>query len=344
MIRRLLLIGLFFALLVPAEAVAAPPVLLTVGSVSGGHATATWSLPPGVQSRVIEVATSPTTGSDGYFFTENVKAFDTLQETQTSWTNTYQTDPGTYYVHVLGLDNPCFFANQCPVREASNVMVLTIGSSTPPPSPSPSLKSLTVSTIGTGSATGTVTSNPAGIVCAPTCSASFSAGGHVTLTATPASGSRVDHWSVASCGQSTSCEVVMDLSAFIVAYFSAAPTVVVTPTPVVTPVVTPTPPATNPVVPLTPPKVVNQAPRVGVVRRVLIAGRVAVQMKICHNESGPLRAELTRVGVGAITREFFLEKGGCAWYQVKTNWKSAGRLTVRARDADRAWSPKKTVA
>jgi hypothetical protein len=32
------------------------------------------TLPPGVESRVVEVATSPLTGSDGSFFVENVVA------------------------------------------------------------------------------------------------------------------------------------------------------------------------------------------------------------------------------------------------------------------------------
>ena len=56
----------------------------------------------------VEVATSPATSSDGYFLTENVKAFDALLEvTQTSWVFNYQLEPGIYYVHIAGLDTPC---------------------------------------------------------------------------------------------------------------------------------------------------------------------------------------------------------------------------------------------
>ena len=80
------------------------------------HPTATWSLPTGVESRVIEVATDPATGSDGYFFSENVVALDVPTSTDTSWTYTYQLDPGTYYVHVGGSDTTC---STCPVREFS---------------------------------------------------------------------------------------------------------------------------------------------------------------------------------------------------------------------------------
>jgi hypothetical protein len=190
-----------------------------------------------------------------------------------------------------------------------------------------------LSVVKSGSGAGTITSNPAGIDCGTACSTSFRGGIHVTLTATPATGSVFAGWNN-TCASSPVCEVTLNSAVLASARFDPAP--VVTPAPVVKPA--------TPVQPLTPPTVTNQAPRVASIRKVRIGSRVAVQLKICHNESGPLRAEITRVGVGSITREFFLENGGCAWYQVKTNWKKAGRLTVRARDADRAWSPTKTVA
>ncbi len=81
-----------------------------------------------------EVATSPATSTDGRFFFENVVVFDTLDDTQTNWVYNGQLDPGTYYVHVSGLDEPCFYAGQCPVREYSQVWMLVIA---PPPPPSP---------------------------------------------------------------------------------------------------------------------------------------------------------------------------------------------------------------
>src|SRR5207245_871918 len=52
---------------------------------------------------------------------------------------------------------------------------------------------LTVSQAGAG--TGTVTSNPAGISCGATCSASFANGTLVSLTAAPAAGSTFTGWS-----------------------------------------------------------------------------------------------------------------------------------------------------
>lgn len=120
-------------LLMAGSASAAPPVLLTVGDVSQ-HPTATWSLPSGVQAQVVEVATSPTTGSDGYFFFENVEAFSVPQATDTSWTYGFQLAPGTYYVHVAGYDTTC---GACPVREFSNVLTLVIAAPPPPPPPPP---------------------------------------------------------------------------------------------------------------------------------------------------------------------------------------------------------------
>src|SRR5207302_7004712 len=52
---------------------------------------------------------------------------------------------------------------------------------------------LSVGTAGTGS--GTVTSNPAGITCGATCSASYTSGTTVTLTASAAGGSTFSGWS-----------------------------------------------------------------------------------------------------------------------------------------------------
>src|SRR5512133_3539473 len=121
-------------LLFASPAIAAPPVLTSVSHVDR-HPAATWTLPPGVTSQVAEVATSPATSTDGYFFFENVKAFDVLQETQTSWVYNSQLDPGLYYVHIGGLDWPCFVAGLCPVREFSQIMTLEIAAPPPPPPP-----------------------------------------------------------------------------------------------------------------------------------------------------------------------------------------------------------------
>ena len=61
----------------------------------------------------------------------------------------------------------------------------------PDPTP-PDTRTLTVTRLGTGR--GTVRSSPPGITCGATCVATFDQGTVVTLTATPATGSRFDGW------------------------------------------------------------------------------------------------------------------------------------------------------
>jgi hypothetical protein len=117
-----------------SPAVAAPPVLTSVRHIDR-HPAATWTLPPGVKSQIAEVATSPATSTDGYFFRENVKAFDLLEGAQTNWVYNLQLDPGVYYLHVAGLDEPCFFAGLCPIREFTQTATLMIEAPPPPPPP-----------------------------------------------------------------------------------------------------------------------------------------------------------------------------------------------------------------
>jgi len=196
-----------------STALAAAPVLVSVGSVSR-HPTATWTLPPGVQAKVAEVATGPATGSDGYFFFENVKAFNVLEDTQTSWTSTFQLDAGTYYVHIGGLDDPCFMAGLCPIREFSQTMTLEIR---------PDTYSVSLTKLGDG--TGTVTANGTTISeCgAATCAATFAAGISTTFLATAAPDSDFAGWGGACSGASPLCTVTIDGPKSITATFSKKP-------------------------------------------------------------------------------------------------------------------------
>jgi len=81
--------------------------------------------------------------------------------------------------------------------------------------------SLTVNKSGTGS--GTVTSNPAGINCGATCVFAYASGQSVTLTPTPASGYDFSSWSGA-CTGSEACIVTMDAAKSVTANFTAIPT------------------------------------------------------------------------------------------------------------------------
>jgi len=115
---------------------AAPPVLTSVRHIDR-HPAATWTLPPGVKARVAEVATSPATSTDGYFFFENVRAFSVLEDAQSNWVYNFQLDPGTYYVHVAAIDEPCYFAGLCSIREFTQIATLVIEAPPPPPPPPP---------------------------------------------------------------------------------------------------------------------------------------------------------------------------------------------------------------
>ena len=162
----ILLLALFAsALLFAGSAAAAPPVLLAVGQVDH-HPTATWSLPAGVQTTLVEVATDPAPGPDGYFLFKNLATSAAPAGTDTSWTSPLALDPGTYYVNVVGYEPGC---GTCPAREFSNVLTLVIPAPPPPPPGPPLPTSITATrvTSATGDGRGTIRvswSLPAGAV------------------------------------------------------------------------------------------------------------------------------------------------------------------------------------
>lgn len=70
---------------------------------------------------------------------------------------------------------------------------------------------------------GRVASQPAGIDCGSTCSASFGAGTDVTLTATPSQGFNFQSWSGACSGSAVTCTVTMSAARSVSATFATAP-------------------------------------------------------------------------------------------------------------------------
>jgi hypothetical protein len=79
----------------------------------------------------------------------------------------------------------------------------------------------TLTVAETGSGTGTVTSTPAGISCAPTCSASFAGGTQITLTANAADGSTFAGWSGAGCSGTSTCSVTLTAAETVTATFNS---------------------------------------------------------------------------------------------------------------------------
>jgi len=89
---------------------------------------------------------------------------------------------------------------------------------------------LTLTVIKTGSGAGTVSSDVGGIDCGVTCSAIYDAGTSVTLSATPAAGSRFAGWSGAGCSGTDTCTVTMSQARNVTATFVALHTLTVTKT------------------------------------------------------------------------------------------------------------------
>ena len=82
----------------------------------------------------------------------------------------------------------------------------------------PSVLTVTVSKAGTG--TGTVASTPAGIVCGPSCSATYPAGTSVVLAATPDVGSTFTGWTSGGCSGNQSCTITGNTAVTVTATFS----------------------------------------------------------------------------------------------------------------------------
>ena len=108
-----------------------------------------------------------------------------------------------------GWSGACAGAGDCTVTmDATKSVTAVFARNTP---------TLTVNRTGTGG--GTVTSNPAGINCGATCSASYDAGASVTLTAAADGASTFAGWS-GVCSGTTTCTVTMDAAKSVTATFT----------------------------------------------------------------------------------------------------------------------------
>lgn len=106
------------------------------------------------------------------------------------------------------------------VTQVRNVSPQPFGNSTPG-NTQPQQYALTVAVAGNGS--GSVVSNPGGIACPGTCAATFARGTTVTLSASPAAGSRFLSFTGTCSTPSTSCIVTMSAGASVTATFERLP-------------------------------------------------------------------------------------------------------------------------
>lgn len=123
-----------------------------------------------------------------------------------------------------GVTTGCGGGNYCPSDPVSRaqmaVFLVRAFIENPPPPPPINNYQLSVSKVGSGS--GTVTSSPTGINCGSTCSAYFTNGTSVTLTASPSDESNFSGWSGACTGTSTTCTVFMTQNLSVTATFDSS--------------------------------------------------------------------------------------------------------------------------
>jgi hypothetical protein len=113
------------SLLIAGVALGRAPVIKSV-KVSNHVATYTWTLPPGVETRLVETSVTPGTNVFGYFSpASNQYSFNVPPVTATSVVDDRQFPAGTYFVHIGGEDTTII---PCPQREFSNTMLFVVNS------------------------------------------------------------------------------------------------------------------------------------------------------------------------------------------------------------------------
>lgn len=124
-----------------------------------------------------------------------------------------EAEPGSEFVEWKG---DCTGSGACEVTMTEDMEISVVFDLEPLPE-----FTLKVTKIGTGS--GTVTSSPPGINCGVTCSAKYSEGEEVTLTALPATGSEFAGWAGCEFEFENECEVTIGAETTVTATFKAIP-------------------------------------------------------------------------------------------------------------------------
>jgi hypothetical protein len=116
---------LALALLAAQGALALPAGLTAVtGQPRSNHPTYTWCKLARLESLFVETATADEVGVGGHFLQKNLTSFNVVGKQDTTFTDEYEFQPGTYYVHV-GTHDPGSSNPNAPI-EYSNVLSFTV--------------------------------------------------------------------------------------------------------------------------------------------------------------------------------------------------------------------------
>jgi len=174
----------------------------------------------GTTAQALTLSVAPTgTGSGVVISTQaGILCGTTCSATYGSGTSvTLTATPATGSTFAGWSGGACTGTGTCTVTVTAPTTVTATFTASPVVVPTSTPVGLTVTTAGAGS--GTITSSPAGITCGTTCSATYSPGTALTLTAAATMGSTFTGWSGACTGTS-SCSVTLTSDTNVTATFS----------------------------------------------------------------------------------------------------------------------------
>lgn len=180
---------------------------------AAGNMLATISIPPAVSNYTLAVGLSGT--GSGAVAGSGIDCGVTCTASLTDGATATLTATAANGSSFTGWGGACTGTGACVVNMTASTNVTASFSA------SASSANLSLGVARAGSGTGTVASNPPGIDCGTTCTASFGANSNVTLTAPPAVGSAFAGWSGACTNTVGSCTVSMTAAQSVTATFAS---------------------------------------------------------------------------------------------------------------------------
>jgi len=177
--------------------------------------TATFAPPPPVGNFTLTVAKSGTGSGTITSSTSGIECGSTCSATYTGGTTvtlTAKPDSGHSFAGWSG--GGCSGTLECiAIVNADTTVTATFTSPTTP-------NNYTLTTLKSGSGTGTISSSPSGIDCGSTCSSTYSSGTEVTLAATPDKDKTFVGWTGGGCSGTGSCKMIISADTPVTATFS----------------------------------------------------------------------------------------------------------------------------